>query len=220
MPSLPSSFMSTRAAVHSLAEQVLCAARYAAVQRIGLLPGADGIVTPPFDGRVVGVRGVEIVDVRDVERRAPITTLRAAGEFFGVVPASPPLWTPATNADLDAMLDVAADGVAELAAWFGVVGDALETVHPGSTATLWPEHFDLAVTVDGATYGGSPGDHLHPEPYLYVTPPGVRAPDGGFWNETFGASLPYPQVTDAADAVAFFTEAARRIATAPTEVET
>jgi hypothetical protein len=220
MPSLPGSFMSTRDAVHGLAEHVLCAARYAAVGRIGLLPSADGIVTPPFDGRVVGVSGVEMVDVRDAERRAPITTLRAAGEFFGIVPAAPPLWTPTTNADLDAAIDVADDGVAALAAWFGVVGGALEAVHPDATATLWPEHFDLAVTVDGATYGGSPGDHIHPEPYLYVIPPGDPVPDGDsvFWNETFGASRGQEMVLGAADAVAFFTEAARRIATASSEV--
>jgi hypothetical protein len=221
MPSLPAFYVTTRDAVHGLAEHVLCAARFAAVGRIGLLPAVDGIVTPPFDGRVVGVRGGELVDLRDGERRAPITTLRAAGEFFGVVPAAPPLWTPVTSADLDAVLEVEVDGVAALAAWFGVVGEALATVHPDATATLWPEDFDLAVAVDGATYGGSPGDAIHPEPYLYVTPAGDPVPDGDvrFWNETFGASLGYRLVTGTADAVTFFTGAARRIAAAPMEVD-
>jgi hypothetical protein len=38
--------------------------------------------------------------------------------------------------------------------------------------------------------------------------------DGGvrFWTETVGASLAYPLVTGAADAVGFFTQAAERLA--------
>src|SRR6266508_1657424 len=98
MQPLPSSFAPTRVAVHTLAEHVLCAARYAAVGRIGLTPVGDGVATPPFDGRVVGLRGVELVDAgAGGERRFPVTTLRSAGEFFGVVPGVPPLWTPSTN---------------------------------------------------------------------------------------------------------------------------
>ena len=214
MPSLPASFAPTRDAVHVLAEHVLCAARYAAVGRIGLLLAVAGVIMLPFNGRVVGVRGGELVDVREVEQQTPITTLRAAGDFFGVVPAAPPLWTPVTRADLDAVLNVETDGVAALAGWFDFVSEALTTVHSDATATLWPEHFDLAATVNGATYGGSPGDTFHPEPYLYAIPPGDPVPDGdaGFWNETFGASLGHASVTSAADAVAFFAEAAGRIA--------
>jgi len=49
---LPDSFVTTRLAVHALAEHVLCAVRYAAVERIGLAPVPDGIATPPFDGGV------------------------------------------------------------------------------------------------------------------------------------------------------------------------
>ncbi len=110
--------------------------------------------------------------------------------------------------------------VAALAAWFALVSTALATVHPAASATLWPEHFDLAVTVAGATYGGSPGDATHSEPYLYVTPPGEPVPDGDrqFWNEPFGASLTYDRITGAADAVGFFTEATARVAASSTEV--
>jgi glucose 1-dehydrogenase len=32
---------------------------------------------------------------------------------------------------------------------------------------LWPEHLDLAVTVDAVNYGVSPGDDAVPAPYLY-----------------------------------------------------
>ena len=221
MNPLPASFTSTRIGVHTLAEHVLCAARYAAVGRVGLTPVGDGIVTPPFDGRVVGLRGIELVDTgRDGERRSAVTTLRSAGAFFGVVPGAPPLWTPTTTDDPDAVLAVDAGGVAALADWFALVSSAIATVHPSASQTLWPEHFDLASTVANVTYGGSPGDATHSEPYLYVIPPGEPVPDGDrqFWNEPFGASLPYRRITDATDAVGFFTEAMARIAAAPTEV--
>jgi len=207
-------------AMHTVAEHVLCAVRYAAAGRVGLTPGGDGIATPEFDGRVVGLSGVDLVDaVAGRERRAPVTTLRAAGEFFGVTPAAPPLWTPSTNRDLDALLDVDADSVAAITTWFSVVSAALATMHPAAP-TLWPEHFDLAVTVAGATYGGSPGDVTHAMPYLYVTPPGDLDPDGDrrFWNEPFGASLSYDRVAGVADAVAFFAAAEAHLAPRPTEV--
>jgi hypothetical protein len=221
MRPLPSSFRSTRAAVHTLAEHVLCAARYAAVGRIGLTPVADGIATPPFDGRIVGLRSVDLVDIdAGGERRRPVTTLRSAGEFFGVLPNVPPLWTPSTSGDHDAVLDIEADAVAALAAWFALASDALAAVHPGVSQTLWPEHFDLAITVDGATYGGSPGDATHMEPYLYVTPPGDPVPDGDrrFWNEPFGASLAYGRITSERAAAAFFAEARARSTAGPTDV--
>ena len=61
---------------------------------------------------------------------------------------------------------------------------------------LWPEHFDLSVDLGDeaggsrATYGASPGDDAHPEPYLYVTP-WSEQPEDPVWNDTAfrGASL-------------------------------
>jgi hypothetical protein len=102
---LPPTLASTRASLHALAEQVLCAVRYQDVGRVGLTPWPDGLGTPPFgdNGRAVGVRGTELVDVAgESERRTPVTTLRAAGAFFGVAPGAPDLWTPVTMVDGDA----------------------------------------------------------------------------------------------------------------------
>jgi hypothetical protein len=54
---------------------------------------------------------------------------------------------------------------------------------------LWPEHFDVAVELGDeaagrrATYGVSPGDELHPEPYAYVAP-WTPPPPGPPWNST------------------------------------
>jgi hypothetical protein len=210
---LPTSFVRTREAVHALAEHVLCAVRYAAVGRIGLAPAPDGFVTPAFDDRVVGLRGLELVDSGPSgERRSPVTTLREAGRFFGVEPVAPPLWTPTTTPDLDAPLDIDADGAAVLAAWFTLVAGALTQVDPTAAQTLWPEHFDLAITIGDVTYGGSPGDAEHAEPYLYVLPPaGFERAYPSFWNEPFGASLSYQRIGGRADADAVFTEANVRL---------
>jgi hypothetical protein len=65
---------------------------------------------------------------------------------------------------------------------------ALKRLFPDEEAVLWPEHFDVAVTVDEVNYGISPGDAEHPLPYAYVGPWTPRA--GAFWNEPFGASAP------------------------------
>ena len=56
MDRLPTSFISTRGAVHTLAEHVLCAARYAAVGRIGLTPVRRRHRHPPVRRPVVGLR--------------------------------------------------------------------------------------------------------------------------------------------------------------------
>jgi hypothetical protein len=220
MEPLPRSYDATRRSVHALAEHVLCASRYAASGRIGLMPVDDGIVTPEFKGRIVGLRGVELIDSRG-DRRAPVSTLRAAARFCGVEPGAPPLWEPVTSCELDAPLPIDADGVAALTQWFAVGRSALASVYPGSPLTLWPEHFDLAITsAEGHIFGVSPGDATHTTPYLYVVPAGGPVPDGDdrFWSEPFGASLRYDRVDFAITAVAFFTLAANRLAASLTEV--
>jgi hypothetical protein len=222
LPPLPDSFVSTRLAVHALAEHVLCAVRYAAVRRVGLLPAPEGVSTPPFDERTVGLRGLELVDRRpDGERRAPVTTLRAAAEHFGTTIGPPPLWSPVTWPDPDAPLAIDGTDLELLTAWFALVADALAAQAPDARQTLWPEHFDLAATVNDPvvgriTFGGSPGDDDHDQPYLYVLPPSA-VPDGdrSFWNEPFGAALSYDRIEKPSDAAAFFADAAAGIRSAP-----
>ena len=71
---------------------------------------------------------------------------------------------------------------------------------------LWPEHFDVAVEIgaeaaDGrAAVGGSPGDDLHAEPYIYVAPWTAR-PAGELWNAAgfAGAELTYSELLATGD---------------------
>ena len=69
---------------------------------------------------------------------------------------------------------------------------------------LWPEHFDLSIdaapgVVVRATYGVSPGDDDHPEPYLYVAP--WEKQDGAPWTDPYfgGAVLAYADLLAADD---------------------
>jgi hypothetical protein len=210
MPGSPEALAATRRGLHAVAEQVLAAARYQAVGRIGLEAAPGGFATPPFvrDGAEcrLAVVGTDLVITEGGgERRAPLTTLRAAGELAGVVPRAPDVYPQATSVAPDAPLGIEPDAARALAAWFGLVDEALGLLAPGEgpARQLWPEHFDLAATLDEVNFGGSPGDEGHEEPYLYVGP-WEPPPVGGFWNEAFGASLPASKVPSVGAAATFF----------------
>jgi hypothetical protein len=84
-------------------------------------------------------------------------------------------------------------------------GDAgLRAFAPGAVPVLWPEHFDLGVTLGEVNYGISPGDAAHPRPYAYVGPWTPR--EGPFWNASFGALRPADELADTGAVAAFFME--------------
>jgi hypothetical protein len=211
----------TRTSLHAVAEHVLSMTRYAATGRIGLRPSPGGFTTPPFGepSQRLAVDGVELVVFRgEAASRHELTTLGAAAAAAEVDLASwHGLYSAATPADPDLHLLVDRDAAGLIADWFALTARALSEVahahrkQEPSEAQLWPEHFDLALSVRRCNLGGSPGDAAHPEPYLYVGPwdPAPYVEAGGFWNEPFGASLPWRADLNLAHAVAFFTEALR-----------
>jgi hypothetical protein len=101
------------------------------------------------------------------------------------------------------VLGVSESAADEIAAAFerGLAG--LASFRPEVPAVLWPEHFDLGITVDEVNYGVSPGDDHLDVPYAYVGPWSV--PDGPFWNAPFGAARPLAELSDLA---AWFAEGA------------
>jgi hypothetical protein len=202
----PADLARTRDALHAVAEQIVAPARVKATgNEIALEATPGGFGTPPFpDGGRVRVEGAALVveEPGGVERREPITTLRAAGALTGL------------DADLpDEPLPIDPAAAAFLGAFYAFATDALEratadAIDP-SPIHLWPEHFDVAFEAGDeaagqrATYGASPGDETHPEPYLYVAP--WRAPDPGpLWNATgfTGAELGWAQLVGEPDPVA------------------
>lgn len=201
LEALPPGSATTRAGLHAVAEHILVPARFGANARIGLRWTLGGFGTP-FFGANRQLRVVRATLV-DGERAAPLTTLRAAGEFAAVVPGAPAsVFTPTTPCTLDAPLQIDPEAAAAYADFFGFTTSVLEQLRaeslPGdspSRVQLWPEHFDVSVDLGDeqggtrATYGGSPGDSGHASPYLYVSTWAPRM--GPFWNEPFGAGLAY-----------------------------
>jgi hypothetical protein len=198
LEALPPEFAATREALHAVAEHVVCTIREAATGKIGLRWTLGGFGTPFLPGNRQ-VR-VERTDLVDGDRRHPLTTIGRAAAFAGTAPGAPDVYAAATPLEPDAALMLAPDAASRVADWFGFTTSVVEQVRAEADAgerparvQLWPEHFDLAVEMgaDGrrATFGGSPGDAAHAEPYLYIGPWEQR--HGEFWNEPFGASLPY-----------------------------
>jgi hypothetical protein len=171
-------FVATREALHRVAEEVVSPARVAATgNEIALMVTPGGFGTPPFpDGGGVRVEGTDLV--------------RRAGD----------------GSETREPLDVDPAAAARLAEFFAFSQRLLETLHAEAVEPdeihLWPEHFDVAFVDREVTYGASPGDEHHHEPYLYVAP--WSAPEGPEWNATGfkGAELTWP--VDEATGLAFF----------------
>ena len=223
----------TRLGLHQLAEQALASDRFRHDGRIGLRPCPGGFGTPwvIVDGakRCSRIEGTEIVLIVGDERTAaPITTVRAAAELLGVEPGPPPSYRSELPFEPDAPLELDAHAVSVVAAWFAFGADSLERFMAGhheieGAATgpiLWPEHFDLAVTIPGeergeVVLGVSPGDEVDPEPYAYVAWQGVERDDAGvatdsWWNRPWGRAVPATEIGVVDDLVAVFDDGFRR----------
>ena len=155
---------------------------------------------------------------REPGEALPITTLREAASFLGLELSSDPgvghdlpPFAPDTDLRVDAAASVA------LGAWYAFGHGALERLADAtmagdegvsvSEAQLWPEHFDLALTVELAggrkvNVGFSPGDSFSAEPYAYVGPHDTGSLDDPFWNAAFGAYVTYDDLRRQPDAAA------------------
>lgn len=163
---LPDRFRATVAELHRVAEEVVAPARKPD-NEIALEPTPGGYGTPEFEWEGarhrVRVEGTDLVRETDGERKRE------------------PLGVDAASAEV-------------LARWYEFGAEVLERLrgeaHVNEAPTepvLWPEHFDVAVEMGAeaagarATYGFSPGDEDHPEPYAYVAP-WTAQPAGDLWN--------------------------------------
>jgi hypothetical protein len=180
---LPSSFAVTRAVLHEVAIAVVAPARKPE-KEISLRYTRGGFGTPFYeqDGEDCQVRVEHAMLIRqrgDTERTEALpgevteASATALGDFYGF----------------------ACSILEELRHENADINDRVR---------LWPEHFDIAVDLGPetarATYGASPGDDDHDEPYLYVLPLADVSP-GELWNATGfnGAELPYAELLEADD---------------------
>ena len=224
LPELPPDYPAALFDFHRLAYSIVAEARYQCNGKFGLRYTRGGFGTPFFgDDMQVRVAGDQLVVQTAAQARATtITTLREAGEFAGVTPGTAAAEHDSPKlGDLDRPLEARADVGQFLGAWFGLATAALEELRfsPGvvdpERVQLWPGHFDPAIAAGDAgsgrraTYGFSPGDQSHDEPYIYVAPWGDVDRSDPFWNEADfnGASLPFSDLSATPDhygaAVAF-----------------
>lgn len=217
---LPEPFRETRSSLHQIAFFVLGPVRYQAEERMGLQAAPGGFGTPKFDSRIIRVEGDSIV-VEEADKVATqtITTVRAAAEFVGIayeVEWFADFHDPLEPVDPDVPLPVDDTAARALGQWFNFGSDVLERLRGHGTngdkvsdVQLWPEHFDPATEMGSqdegrrASYGASPGDAGHQEPYLYVAPWGEFDETEPYWNAgSFkGALLGYSKLAAVDDPI-------------------
>jgi len=213
----------TRRTLHGIAEHLLAGYQYRVIRRIALRVRPDGfscLDLPPADDS--GPTRLEVVSaevIRQPGGRAVAVDGQSLGDLaaqvgipFGLPAAAPYRAASGCGPDHPARLDPVA--LEELTrAWSD--GDAalrlLAADHQRQDPpepVLWPEHFDVALTLDEVNFGVSPGDAFLPVPYAYVGPWTPRS--GAFWNAPFGAAVAVDQLGDAAGVLEFFRAGRRR----------
>ncbi len=229
---LPPDFAETRDELHRLAVYVISPAQRLVNGEIILRATPGGFSTFAFGaGRVIGVDGAHLV----VDgTRHPISTLNEAARLAGIAAdvAQQEQFDVPPHGDLDGPLAVDAEAARALGVWYAFATDVLDELRAeaepdedASIVRIWPEHFDAAIDAgDGeagrrATYGASPGDRHHPEPYLYASPWAGRI-DAFFAAPGFkGAARTRTELAAEADprreAIAFLREARDRVRRAP-----
>ena len=217
---LPEGFQTTRDHLHQLAFFALSPARYRVDGHMELRHYDGGFGTPEFDGRVVRIEGNLIIDDRgDSVATQTISTVGEAVRFLGNEYRE--VWHSESR---DYMKPVGPDSPLKidpqvtyfLGRGFGFAWVMIEELRahaqPGddpSEVRLWPRHFDAAAELgdndrgERASYGASPGDADHLEPYVYVSAWSEIDRSNPYWNdESFnGASLSYQKLRDSDDPV-------------------
>ncbi len=217
LPLVPQNYVAEREDYHRVAYAVVSEARRVVTGRIGLRAIPGGFGTPLFgESQRVGVVGTKIIrHSGGTEASAELKTLASAGAFVGVSPSD----TQAEHdtvalGDINRALEVSAATGEFLASWFAFGTSALETTLALADASddpaeiqLWPGHFDAATEIGSAdagqraTFGASPGDATHPEPYVYVGAWADIDAENPYWNAKgfTGASLGYQELLDSPD---------------------
>jgi hypothetical protein len=181
----------TRRALHGVAELLLAGPQYrrSGTIRLRVVPGGFGTIKEPelrVEGAVLVAGG----------RRLPLAgTYAELGRTAGVEVGAPEgLYHDGSGARPQDRVVVDPEAADWLAGRLALAEAALVAFAPRLTPVLWPEHFDLAITLDEVNYGVSLGDGYMTEPYAYVAP--WRPRTGHFWNAPFGAARPLRELPD------------------------
>jgi len=199
----PAALAATRRRLHGIGECLLAGPQRRAGGRFTLRVTPGGFATTGEPA--LRLDGTDIVV--DENRRVPIAgtfsgLADALGVDFGPPPDTYPDGSEASPGD-DTTLDVASARLIQ--DWYLKTDAALRVVAPRQTPILWPEHFDVAILLDDTSYGASPGDGFHAEPYAYVSNSDHDGSD--FWNAPFGAVRGHDQMRSVDDLVTFWRQA-------------
>ncbi|GAA2631810.1 hypothetical protein GCM10010399_75140 [Dactylosporangium fulvum] len=197
----------TRKSLHGLAELVLAGPQHrrSGTIRLRVTPGGFATVAAPD----LAVQADALVVAGD--QRFPLAgrTFAQLAADAGVdvgVPEGVYHDHSGAGPDDTVVIQDAATILAALA-----IGDAaLRRLSADAVPVLWPEHFDVGISVDEVNYGVSAGDAAIDEPYAYVGP--WRPRQGSFWNVPFGAAVPVRDLGDVKGVFAFFDEGRARAA--------
>ena len=198
----------TRRSLHGVAELLLAGPQHTASRtvRLRVLPHGFSTIADP-DVRLDSARVEHGGRALPVSGSTPRDLLTGLGLTYSSLEA---VYPDGADVGLDDELTVdpaAYDELTRAWAW----GDAaLRGLDPDQEPVLWPEHFDVGVSLGEVNYGVSPGDATVPVPYAYVGP-WAPLPVDDFWTHPFGAARPVADLGGVDQISAFFTEGRRRI---------
>ena len=223
-------YQQTRGALHGVAELLLAGPQRRANRSIKLVVTADGFSTgdlaaPPWR---IALRGTDLVVGTHAgtheERSIPLRgTFAEIADAIGVT-AEPPVnsYPPASGQQPTDSPHIDAIAAQILVSALKLGDQACRALAAKHAATdppvpvLWPEHFDVGITLDAVNYGVSPGDNVIAQPYAYVGPHTPRT--GEFWNQPFGAARVMTEFDNAEAVVAFFEEGRSQALDEPTPI--
>jgi hypothetical protein len=205
----------TRRALHGTAELLVAGPQYRGTgkMRLAVRPGGFGTSRSWDDVLGIAVDRTDLVVRRSGdERRIPLAgTYAELAAAAGLEPGGlEGAYGDGSGVVLDDEVDIDPAAAARLAAAWAVGDAALRAIgtevagDDAPAPVLWPEHFDVAITLDEVNYGVSPGDSTIPEPYAYVGP--FQPRQGLFWNQPFGAARPLAELAGEDGVLAFFRE--------------
>ncbi|MFI0481470.1 hypothetical protein [Actinomadura sp. 9N215] len=200
-----------RRSLHGVAELVLAGPQYrqSGTIRLRIVRGGFGTVQDP-DLRVNGTELV--VGGREIPMNGTTCRELAAAARVDAGGAGD-VYKDGSGVGLDETLGVEAKAVEYIEECLVRGHEALAGFAPNTMPVLWPEHFDVGISLDEVNYGVSLGDAHLDEPYAYAGPWEPR--QGSFWNASFGAVRPL-RLFPGADALRdFFVEARDRAAHDP-----
>lgn len=198
----PTAMIATRLALHGVAELVLAGPQHARGNgiRLRVTPGGFGTVAAPE----VRVDGEDLVMGAQRRRMHGNTFAELAAEIGLEARSLDDVYSGGPGIALTDTIQLDPDAAEHLERCLAQGDSALRKLAPSEEPVLWPEHFDVGITLGEVNYGVSLGDEHIAEPYAYVGPWQPR--EGDFWNVSFGAARTLAELGDVAAIAAFFTE--------------